>query len=70
MHKKRLVLYVSMAVVLLLGLSSPVMAEVNPAEVTKNMMPGESETVIKKVTTTEIPPLIEKLISMDESGSR
>ncbi|MFC1969324.1 hypothetical protein ACFLVF_02410 [Chloroflexota bacterium] len=69
MHKKRLVLYVLIAMVLLLGLSSPVMAEVDPAEMTKNMMPGESETIIKKVTTSEIPPLIDIILLEDETAS-
>ena len=69
MRKPRIVIGILVSLLLMLGLALPVAAQVDPADVTAALAPGESITVEKTVTTTEIPPKPDIYFMSDTTGS-
>lgn len=69
MKKPRFVMSILVSVLLVLGLVSTVVAQVEPPEVKADLAPGESMTVTKEVTTPKIPPVVDICLLEDETGS-
>ncbi len=68
---KNIKILVSMlvTVLLVLGMALPVAAQVEPEVVEEALDPGESITVEKTITTTEIPPMPDIYFMSDTTGS-
>jgi hypothetical protein len=68
---KKIKILVSMlvTVLLVLGMALPVAAQVEPEVVEEALDPGESITVDKTITTTEIPPMPDIYFMSDTTGS-
>jgi len=60
---------IGLALVLMLALAVPALAQVEPAEVTEVLYPGESITVDKTVEVPEIPPMPDIVFLADTTGS-
>ena len=69
MKKTKLITGLLVTVLLTLGLVLPAAAQVEPSEVTADLKPGGSITVIKEVETPEIPPKPDIYFMSDTTGS-
>jgi hypothetical protein len=69
MKRKRYLIGIFIALMLVLVLISPASAQVHPANVDAKLAPGQSMTVIKEVTTPRVPPIIDIFLLEDETGS-
>ena len=69
MKKIRVVISILVTLVLVLGLTLPAAAQVEPPAVEDELPPGGSMTVTKEVTTPEIPPKPDIYFLADTTGS-
>ena len=69
MKKAGILTSILVAMLLMLGLVSPVAAQVDPPEVMADLAPGESLVVDKEVGTPEIPPKPDIYFMSDTTGS-
>jgi len=67
--KVGIVTSILVTMLLMLGLVSPMAAQVNPPEVMADLAPGESITIDKEVQTPEIPPKPDIYFMSDTTGS-
>lgn len=69
MKKRRFLASLLVTALLVLGLTLPAAAQVEPPTVEREMRPGDSITVEKEVTTPAIPPVVDICLLEDETGS-
>jgi len=69
MKKAKLITGLLVAMLLTLALALPAVAQVEPPVVQADLVPGESMTVIKEVTTSAIPPKPDIYFMCDTTGS-